>query len=313
MAISINIGTTSTVKYRTDCFAPGYTDDVFFLRNGAGYKQVIAGAKSEDNHEYDVGYGGFPMDCIVYDGLLMARYFGVNPPHAAEKLSDIPYKQLLFQKPCIVIPSASHAINAYYRDIHLIEDTYFTVSKLYLKDELYEIQPGYDFYVSWIEGTKCVEGSQASYDGVFEVLTGYPGHPADFHIMGYPSWDSTAVCTQAELFERFKNTDQSFKIWEELDKYQYGAMVNCLGDSSSYPSLFVTVMNLIYCGWRGWQGDDGYTTMSIYYHAQSQFNIPNYTTSIIPFLSQDEFDAAYAANYRWDSQTIQQINEYLNN
>lgn len=302
MAIHLNIGSTSTVKYRTDCFETGSRTDYHIQKSpNIAIPDAI---NDQDNYYYDVGSygserGGFPTiwNPIICDNLLIGGSFQ-DPSVVSD---SVYYDEILFSRPMIALDRTSvRGISG--EQITLRYDTFSVIDRLYT-DLQYKVCRG--------TGIQYRDGTPYAFDGVFDnpiiktqepivrmsfvLETRFPTYP--YHSVS--NWNN--IISADKLSYVFSNGRQYHAFWNQISQYEYGIIWGWNRDASmgfGEPMLIRYQVetqsgNIEIADFR-------YDSRFKYYY-------------IIPFLSQDEYDAAYAANYPWNSTIKKQIDKYYFN
>lgn len=297
MAVHLNIGSTSTIKYRTDCFEQGSKTD-YHIRKSPNIT-IPDAINDQNNNYYDVGSYGTTRDgCpqlnnpTICDNLLLRGSFQ-DPSIVSD---SIYYNEILFTRPMIALYRTS---TSGYRDaeVTLDSDTFLLIDRLYT-DLQHRVCKGI--------GTQYYNGTPSSFDGVFDTPTIRTQESiVRMSLLLEPSstpgnWNYIVSADKLKSF--FPNGSQFPAFWNQISQCEYGA----------------------YYGWnrRGITSNP----MIIRYQVETQsgnIEISNFPYGnifkfyyIIPFISQDEYDAAYAANYPWSTAwngPIEQIQKYYYN
>lgn len=316
MSININIDTQSTIRYRTDCFGDGYTDEPYHIRDHSQYDYGLLGYTPKINNvgangRYSIGYNPsgatwegvyshtpYVVNPTICDGLIYNElYTGIL---STDPITKVPYKELLFQVPAIAIKR-----NAVYSSS--VNGIRIGIDELTRLDRVYVDSNNLNLCG---EGIIYENGVGQSYNGVLEYnVYGVPTHFDEIRIVpdrsnSSHSANSGYIATYSELLDIFAQTDSSFEIWRALEDCPYGGILRSVTRDGG-DAVFGRVYRHQW-GEGGW-AEGVYET---YYSYNSQRIVYQYL--ITPFLSQDEYDAAYAANYKWDDATIQQIDQYIN-
>lgn len=294
MAIHLNIGNESTIKYRTDCFGEGSRTD-FHLR---GCNVTIPDAiDSQDNFYYDVGsYGSMRDGCpqvrntFVCDNLLMNGSF--QDPSIVQ--DSVYYNELLFSRPMIALYRSS--ISGYSdAKLTIRSDTFLLIDKLYT-DLQYKECMGI--------GTRYSNGTPSSFNGIFDT----------------PSISTQeSIVRMSLLLESLRVSTGNWNYIASADKLK-----SFFPNGDRFPAFWNQILQCEYGACYSWNRPDFITAepMIIKYQVETQsgnIEISNFPYRnfkfyyIIPFVSQDEYNAAYAANYRWEERTIANINKYYFN
>lgn len=315
MSIVLNINSTSTVRYRDDCFGAGYDSTYYIYRSArghyyrSGYIPKIAGVE-DASKKYDIGYNpsgfsdivGVKTNPIICDGLMFDTPFTDDTP---ARITDVPYTELRFQRPFIAIPFSSvDRNNSTKDDVILVDDTYYALSRVYFHPT--------DITV-WGTGIKYTSGQADSFDGRIQRFGNFHRNPEEFRmtcelqapIFGSDDNNCGYIVTQSELLSRFRNTSHNYQLYNELTQYTYGALFQFhITNQESTATLGRYYEKTI--------GSDTVYQLSVLEPTGWYPIYPTFSTFVVPFLSQDEYNAAYAASYKWDDATIQQIDQYIN-
>lgn len=299
MAIHLNIDNKSTVKYRMDCFGENSRTD-YHIR---GCNVTIPDAiNSQDDYYYNVGSYGYirTSDILelrnpfICNNLLMCGSFQ-NPSIVAD---SVYYNELIFTRPMIALDRSS--VSGYSGErLTLRSDTFSLIDRIY---------PDLSSKECLCEGIRYSGGIPSVFSGVFDTPNiSAQGALERISLLLEPWWDNFSYSSQQYIVsaERLKNCfsngSQYPAFWEQILKCEYGAYYG-IGNLSfqllSHPLI-------IRCQVETQSGvieiaDFPYYNYFKYYY-------------IIPFISQDEFNAAYAANYPWPNTVIRDINKYYFN
>lgn len=309
MSIIVNIDSQSTIRYRTDCFGTGYTDEPYHIRDHSQYDYGLLGFTPKISNVgtvnlYDIGYNPsgatwegvysdspYVVNPTICDGLIYnGLYTGIL---STDSITKVPYKELLFQIPAIAI-KRSTVYSSSSTGIRLGRDEITLLDRVYVNPNTLDICG---------EGIIYENGISQTYNGILEYRV-YSTSVYDEirisldHSSYSHSTQSGYIVTYNTLLNIFEQTDVSFQIWNVLLNCIYGGILMGVPRDSG-EAVFGRVYR---------HEQNGVYETSYSYN--SQWSIYQYL--IIPFLSQDEYDAAYAANYKWDDATIQQIDQYIN-
>ena len=326
MSIKINIQSQSTIPFRTDCFGTGFDID-FFVRQGY-YTPKITDAIGQ-NRKYDVGYnpGGtlwpkpsswdffyhpytLTNSAIICDRLFLTNCM-VDPGYYPEvhSILDLPYSELKFQNPLIAIPYSAFDPMSNEQNIILQSDYYYQINRLYLSSDPIPSMRGN--HSSKVEGIKHKNGQAIPYHEMFEDLnTSYLKTGNDLRIGN--NYTYMAICTQDTLKYLFRNTNSSYSIWDVISECTHGGLYYC-GFNSGF-------FNVIQMFWYYYPSDEQH-----YGHIPiAQFNWLGYNlftdtgqrdgiiAFIIPFVTEDEYNAAVAVSIKWNDEIMEQIDQYIN-
>lgn len=284
MAISINIQNKSTITYRTDCLADDFDyhirDHSQYDYEDVGYLSKISGTISEAEQKiYDIGYNPSGTDPLVSENPIVCDRLICNALFKSPTaITDIPYSELLFQQPAIALKGN---VSTYGKRIKT--DTFEKITRIY---------PDIPNNCIKASGTRYVDGQGEMYDDVFES-------PSQMRYRSISEMRITIpkgyIDTLSELQARFENTDHSFQVWSELSTMTNGAFLSVIPHPRfSYPVNFYGQTT---DGFMGFTPDNTYTSEHYYL--------------IMPFISADEYNAAKSASYKWDTETIEEIDDML--
>ena len=344
MSVTLNIGRTETITYRTDCFSSYSSVKNHYIRNhnvnyyrqggpyGAyvdGYQDEIRDVPGNDSNTYDIGdnpSSWFPTNPIICDKLLLfASFKNVTLQNPGPEF-DCCYTKLKFYQPALTFNDlyswSGHPLGYMIHDysqygMNTLDFAWLT--ELYFDKKT--LSSNWD-YVLKASGQYYHEGS--GFTTISDEIIGdttsiysheidapekkgrvctcvdftYQHNHNDTKIGRYGYYGlKDCICTKDELLSRFTydtpTKPEAYKAIE--DNFPYGALILC-GDS--------TQLGLMGQGWReGWQGVTDYSGLVTI----GNINIENkpYTrlcyTTLIPFISQAEYNAAKASIYTWDS------------
>jgi|GEM_PF-6915570 len=287
MAIKINIQNTSKITYRTDCLADDFDyhirDHSQYDYEDVGYLPKISGTISEaEQKTYDVGYnpsGTDPLTAenpIVCDRIICNALF--KSPSA---ITDIPYSELRFQQAAIALKE-----NVSTSGKRISTDTFELINRIYG-----------DIANNCIKasGTRYTNGQGVIYNDVFESPPGMRYRTiTELRMTIHKGY----VLSLSEIQDMFENTDHTYQVWSELSGMTYGALVIELLSGAiargNYTVRFFAQTPEV----------DIELTPSNSEPSEHRY-------LMIPFISADEYNAAKAASYKWDAETIEEIDDIL--
>ncbi len=254
------------------------------------------------------------------------------------QISDVSYSTVRFQLPALWCDQTySDPSTGMYKP-RLASGNFYLINTLNFASYYYD-QDGAFHPAMTMTGQRYIDGAYSSI-GSYIWLSKYTALFSKYQIQLGTSaiWPYSGILKYLDESSEFINTE----VGNILKSYKYGAIITYCGGqgiSNDVPSMdrrtrgynngiiMCGYSNQILPGWRkGWYqlcisgirmdhssvvqiGDK----MDIHYDWLDDFiGEVQFPTIFIPFLSQDEFDAAYAANYKWDDATIQQIDQYIN-
>lgn len=302
MAIHLNIGSKSTIKYRTDCFGQGSRTDYHINAPSV----IAADVETEqDNFLYDIGYYGsirtrtllYLSNPFICDNLLMLGSF-----QEPTIISDsVYYDELVFTRPMIAIDRSSVRTQTS-ESLTLRSDTFTVVDRIYTDITSRECLGN---------GTRYINGVSTEFSGIFNtptittqeplnrmsLLLELPRKSGSISGRSYEQYIASAEELQNYVFP---NGNQYPAFWSQILQCEYGAYIGLSTDDYilSHPLI-------IRCQIETQSGEIEVSDFPYYGYFKYHY--------VIPFISQDEFDAAYAANYPWGARTVQQIDKYYYN
>lgn len=324
MSTKINIQSQSTMTFRTDCFGTGFDID-YFIRQDY-YMPKITDAIGQ-NRKYDVGYNPLGTkwpkpssfisefytpsvsfySALVCDRLFFVTFIGDDRYPEVHSISDLPYSELKFQKPLIAIPHSAFDPMSNQNNIILQSDYYYQINRLYLSSD--SIPSLHGEYSSKIEGIKHKNGQAIPYNEIFESLNTryYLKTGNDLRIESLRQ--TPQICTQDQLEYVFRNTNSSYSIWNVISECTHGGLYYC-GFHSGY-------FDVIPMFWYYYPSDEEtYHVAQFYWGGYNLFTDTGQRDGIIafilPFVSEDEYNAAVAVNIEWNDEIMEQIDQYIN-
>ncbi len=276
MSINFNIENTSDIIYKINDFAPYGLGKYHLYKNN--YTQKI------DNNNYGLGYSTFQSNPIVANKTIL---YGDNY-----------YESLEFEEPIVYTDMGTSGLDVY------VDRHYF----VYLSDEVLFACDGRYYLNNTYTDFTLYHGEELYWDEVSDIdkSAGLLFKTGDINELSIANVHSSVM-----RFYEFRD------LWDIQYRLAHQTLLN-------YLSLNYRNSGLYYNGSRNYgfkfyyistSGDIKEFPARSIRRDFSSFGVLAYSGArvIIPFISGDEYNAAYAATYKWNSQTIQQIDEYLNN
>lgn len=310
MSLIVNIDTTSTVLYRTDCFKTYSLTDYHIRDNSVysgwnlGYQKAIDVDPPSPDDIAEIGYcatitAGYydsirTQNPIVCDNLLFGGQFSSSGD------CDVVYSAPAFSTPAVWFDGEIRGDH-----ILICSGNFYTVDTMRISPTYYTNNPGLV-----VAGKRYYNGAYTTINNAISRCPVDAARYDDFNIYlgSYNLWAHSTIASFLADNPTYANTE----IANVCNAMQYGALLtypNATDPASTDSGIIVSGHNTISDLWlpignmnKGDYPNDFVNTESI----------NGLGMMLIPFASQDEYDAAYAANYKWDSNTIPEVNRYVN-
>ena len=319
MSISLNISNIDTIGYRTDCLKSDSISKHYIRHHDVKYSgtseyndgyedkyiNVEGMMPDESRHLYNLGFNPFlsyPVNPIICDKLLMFGSFrDTKIIPIREFVYDLCYTNLLFAKPMLLIDNVLD-ISSSEEGIKyvLMSGMFLLIDELHVEYDspnryLYGSGKYYDgSYNSFINRKLCSlinnNGTQCQGANRVDMCIEYPKRERPFndYTIGYNGLKDF-ICTNSELLSRFAYSgNPPTELLNLLNSYAYGALM--------IPKRALVVQAL-----RNGIYDQFYPGTTMWWMFNRLFEI-----MIIPFDSEDEYNAAYASIYTWSHDIPQQ-------
>lgn len=319
MSISINIENINTISYRTDCMKQNYKhyirnhdvthsgEDLY--KNGYVHKyENIEGHDPNGNkHSYNIGYNPyypFPSNPIVCNNLLMFGSFKIT--HQLQNIVyDLCYDKLIFNRPVLLINDLRDSSFLYNKIYYTISSGLFIlldelsvnehdntshIKRIFGKGTYYD-----GHYKQMSDRELCIirnsNGDECRFSNNIDICIEYPMIFKPFnpyYSLGYNGLKDF-ICSKNELLSRFAYVGESEpEVCNVLESFEYGALM-IPRRALFVQSKFNDHYDFYYPSVRG-------ATFFPFYDL--------FEVTIIPFIDDNEYNAAYASIYTWTDNVI---------
>ena len=344
MSIRVNIDHISTVKYRADCFTDYARTDYHIRDNSVypdwngtqpAYQKAIAMSSSLlTNNIIEIGYSphrnevdtipeiGLPIkNPVVCDRLLFSGCYSHHYSFTSHNRyeHDMFYETVTYANPAIVVGGRRrerYISGKYESYLEIRLDNYYSVNGMHIG-----IFPFYDFEPRMgiiMSGQRYVNGQYSVLNHGFRGYIYSPELYSAHHII----LGAIRLLTYADILKIISDSTAILNTPLEniLRGLQYGAVFTVLGSPAAAAKQSEYAIYGARYGhtqqypeddsWDLFDGQESPEVSQDFWDWELFYYLQKYI--FVPFSSQDEFDAAYAANYKWDDATIQQIDQYIN-